>query len=341
MVLRSIFAQDSDGLVIASGSPSGTPGDPIINNSDTPNGTIFTYSGGFGTTVTLNDTSGGTDTFNDDQTFGHVITDGGGIVADGTPVEAESIITVRALDSNGNPIGPEIDVYVFSQNGVTSDVRGFATSAPLTPGTSYVKTTGSNIGTSDYTDYITCFGLGTLIETADGEVQVQDLRQGQRVWTRDGGLQPILWIATTEVHGRGPYAPVVIEAGAIGNTQELVVSQQHRVLITSPAIDMLFAAPEVFVAAKHLAGLPGISIHETERVAYTHFMFDRHHIVRSNGALTESYYYGDTAKNAGSSPQRAEILSLFPSVDHARDAFRQTAAATIGAREASVMRAYL
>ena len=341
MVLRSFFAQDSDGLVIAPGSPSGTPGDPIINNSDTPNGTIFTYSGGFGTTVTLNDTSGGADAFNDDQTFGHVITNGGGIVANGTPVESESIITVRALDTNGNPTGPEIDIYVFSQNGITSDVWGFATSAPLTPGTSYVKTTGSNAGTSDYADYITCFGSGTLIETADGEVEVQNLRQGQRVWTRDGGLQPILWIATTEVHGRGPFAPVVIEAGAIGNTQELVVSQQHRVLVTSPVTDMLFATPEVFVAAKHLCGLSGVSIQETERVTYTHFMFDRHHIVRSNGALTESYYYSDAAKRAFSSPQRAEILSLFPSVGHAQKAFRHTAVTTIGARDASVLRTYL
>lgn len=341
MVLRSFFAQDSSSLVVTSSSDSGIVGNPIINNSDTPNGTVFAYSGGTGTTVTLNDTSGSRAVFNDDQESGHVITNGGGIVTNGTQVESESIITVRALDTNGNPTGLEIDIYVFSQNGVTQDVWGYATSAPLTPGTSYVKISGSNSGSSSYSDYITCFGAGTLIETAEREVEVQSLKRGQLVWTRDSGLQPILWTGTTEVHGYGPFAPVVIEPGVIGNTRELVVSQQHRVLINSPATDVLFASPEVFVAAKHLCGLPGVSIRETERVTYTHFMFDQHHIVRSNGALTESYYYGDTARYALSSPQRSEILALFPTIDDVSDAFRHTAVATIGAREASVLRAYL
>ncbi|MBO9447793.1 Hint domain-containing protein [Ruegeria sp. R14_0] len=316
-------------------------GGSIINNSDTPDGTIFTYTGGTGTTITLDDTAGSPDVFDDDLPTGHIITDGGGIVANGTQVESESIITVQALDDDLNPTGPEITIYVFSQNGVTQDVWGFATSAPLDSGTSYIKTGGSNAGSSPYTDYVTCFGPGTLIETADGAVAVQDLKKGQLVWTRDGGFQPILWIATTEVHGNGPFAPVVIEAGAIGNTQELVVSQQHRILIGSPATDMLFGSSEVFVAAKHLCGLPGVSIRQTDRITYTHFMFDRHHIVRSNGALTESYYFGDNAKYALSSPQRSEILALFPSIEDASNAFQRTAAPTISAREAGVLRAYM
>ncbi|WP_170764839.1 Hint domain-containing protein [Ruegeria lacuscaerulensis] len=341
MVLRSFFAQDSSSLVVTSSSDAGIVGNPIINNSDTPNGTIFQYSGGTGTTVTLDDTSGSSDVFDDDQESGHVITDGGGIVTNGTQVESESIITVQALDTNGNPTGPTIDIYVFSQNGVTQDVWGYGTSAPLVPGTSYIKISGSNAGGSSYTDYITCFGEGILIQTAKGDIEVQNLKRGQLVWTRDGGLQPILWIATTEVHGYGAFAPVVIEAGAIGNTRELVVSQQHRVLIQSPATDMLFASPEVLVAAKHLCGLPGVSVREAERISYTHFMFDRHHVVRSNGTLTESYYFSDNAKYAVSSPQRAEILALFPSLEHADYAFRITAAATITAREASVLCTYL
>lgn len=341
MVLRSFFAQNNSSLIVTSSSNSGIVGNPIINNSDTPNGTIFAYSGGTGTTVTLDDTSGSPDVFDDDQRSGHVITNGGGIVTNGTQVESEFIITVRALDGAGNPTGPQINIYVFSQNGVTQDVWGYSTSAPLEPGTSYIKISGSNAGSSSYSDFITCFGPGTLIETSDGEVEVQHLERDQLVWTRDGGFQPILWTSTTEVKGNGAFAPVVIEAGTIGNTRDLVVSQQHRVLIQSPATDMLFGSTEVFVAAKHLCGLPGVSIRETDHITYTHFMFDRHHIVRSNGALTESYYYGDAAKHALSSPQREEIRALFPSVEGVSAAFRHTAVATIGAREASVLRAYL
>lgn len=346
MVLRSFFALGSNSL-IATFVPASADandievGDSIINNSDTPNGTIFSYSGGFGTTVTLDDTSGSPNVFNDDQEAGHVITDGGGIVDDGTQVESESVITVRALDTNGNQIGPEIDIYVFSRNGVTQDVWGYGTSAPLEPGTSYVKIGGSNSGSSSYSDYITCFAAGTLIETAEGAVEVQTLERGQLVWTRDGGMQPVRWIGTTEVPGFDAYAPVVIKAGTLGNTSDLIVSQEHRVLIKSPATDMLFGSHEVFVAAKHLCGHSGISIRETSRMTYVHFMFDQHQIVRSNGLLTESFYYGHGAQNALTSPQRAEIRALFPSVDDATEAFRHTAVPTISGREASVLRAYL
>lgn len=340
MALRSFFAQDNASLIVTS-SPNGSiVNNPIINNSDTPNGTVFSYSAGTGTTVTLNDTRGDRNVFNDDLESRHVIADGGGIVANGTQVESESIIRVRALDGDGNPTGPEIDIYVFSKNGVTQDVWRYSTSAPLDSGTSYIKVGGSNDGSSTYSSFVTCFGPGTLIEAEHGAVEVQNLRKGQRVWTRDSGLQPILWIGSTEVHGFGPFAPVVIETGIIGNSKKLVVSQQHRILIQSPATDMLFGSSEVFVAAKHLCGIPGISIRETERITYTHFMFDQHHIVRSNGALTESYFLGDTADQALSSPQRAEILALFPSMNSMSDALRHTAAKTISAREASVLRAY-
>ncbi|MDX1743559.1 MAG: hypothetical protein R3186_08190 [Ruegeria sp.] len=60
--------------------------------------------------MTLNDTSGGREVFNDDQASGHVITNGG-----------------------GNPTGPEIDIDVFSKNGVTQDVCGYSKSALLNP----------------------------------------------------------------------------------------------------------------------------------------------------------------------------------------------------------------
>ena len=46
MVIRTFVAFDNDAMKIAVGSPSGAPGAPIINNSDTPNGTIFLYTGG-------------------------------------------------------------------------------------------------------------------------------------------------------------------------------------------------------------------------------------------------------------------------------------------------------
>ena len=85
MVQRSFFAQDSESLIVASTSNSSIVDNPIINNSDTPDGTIFQYSAGTGATITLNDTSR-RNVFDDDRPSRHVITDGRGMVANGTQV---------------------------------------------------------------------------------------------------------------------------------------------------------------------------------------------------------------------------------------------------------------
>ncbi|WP_174149355.1 Hint domain-containing protein [Leisingera sp. ANG59] len=341
MALRSFFAQDSSSLVVASSSNGSIIGKPIINNSDTPNGTVFTYSGGTGITVTLNDTGGGQNRFNDDQEDDHVITDGGGIVAVGTEVEAESHIRVRQLDSGGNPTGPEVIIYVFSQNGQTSNVWGFATSAPLESGQSYVKVGGSNTGTARYNDFVTCFGDGTLIETACGPVPVEELSLRQLVWTQDGGLQPIRWLSSAKVRGEGAFAPVVFAPGAIGNGRELVLSQQHRVHIALPVAEMLFGRAEVLVAAKHLCGLPGVAIREQEAVRYHHFVFDRHHIVKSNGILTESFFLSAGSVAALERGPRSELAALFPDLAGGAAGFGRTAAMTLNAKEARVVRSCL
>ncbi|MGC1488592.1 MAG: hypothetical protein WA784_12485 [Albidovulum sp.] len=47
MVLRAFFSFDNDAMLI-----NGNPGTPIINNSDMPIGTVFTFSGGGGATST-------------------------------------------------------------------------------------------------------------------------------------------------------------------------------------------------------------------------------------------------------------------------------------------------
>jgi hypothetical protein len=45
---------------------------------------------------------------------------------------------------------------------------------------------------------------------------------------------------------------------------------------------------------------------------YIHFMFDRHEVVLSNGAWTESFQPGDYSLKGLGNAQRNEILELFP-----------------------------
>ena len=341
MPLRSFFAFDNDNLIVTSSPSSSIVGNPVINNSDTPDGTIFQYTKGTFTEITLNDTGGGRNNFNDDREDDHVIVDGGGLVANGTEVEAESLIFVRALDANGNPTGPEITIFALSKEGVTSDVWGFGVTQPLKGGVSYIKTQGSNSGTVRYNRFASCFTRGTLIKTQQGNLPVEQIKLGQKVWTKSAGFLPVRWVGNALISGEGAMAPVVFEAGVLGNNRDLVVSQQHRVWIKSAAAELYFGQSEVLVAAKHLCGLPGVSLRPQQQVHYVHFMFDSHQIVRSNGALTESFFLAEQSLSTLEDGPRAELCALFPDLQNGFLAFGETAAPTLTAKEAATLVPYL
>lgn len=341
MAIRSFFALDNETLIVTSSSNGSIVGDPIVNNSDTPNGTVFRFDGGRISEIVVDDTSGSRALLEDDQASGHIVQDGAGLVSDGARIESESEYSLRELDENGTPFGPLITINVFSQGGSFSNIWGIGLTAPLKKGASYVKVSGSNTGTSQYNDFIACFTKGTRLKCAEGGLPVEDLKPGQMVWTQAAGLQPVQWIGSTTANGLGAFAPVLFEAGVLGNTRDLMISPQHRVWISSGIAELYFGHREVLVAAKHLCGMPGVRFAPMPRVHYIHIMFDRHQIVSSNGALTESFFLAENAVSALDQDACAELAALFPSLKEGVRAFGETAAPTLTAREAAALRSYL
>lgn len=151
---------------------------------------------------------------------------------------------------------------------------------------------------------VTCYLKGTLIATLRGRVAIEDLRTGDLVFTQDRGLQPVLWIGRTRVGLAGALQepriwPVQIAAGALGAgmpEQDLSVSPQHRMLVRSRIAERMFGVDEVFVAAKHLVGLPGITCEPvTEGFEYYHLLLADHAVIEANGVPSESLYTGEMA----------------------------------------------
>lgn len=334
MVEQSFRAFDNESLLIDGTSPFGTPGNPIINNSNTPDGTIFTFQENFTSVgITIDDLGGNPDVFEDGDPGNHTVTDGGGIVANGTGVESESILTLQQIDAGGNPVGDPITITIYSQNGNFSDVWGFGTDTPLIPGARYVKASGINAGASEYDTFV-CFVSGTLIATPDSLVPVEMLRPGDLVLTRDHGARPLRWTGQREVVPTGAMAPVRIEAGALGNDRDLVVSQQHRIHLNDVRAGLMFDSCDVLVPAKSLIGkVPGIYLDLTYwRVTYCHIMFDRHELIWSEGMLTESFHPGAAALKGIAADARTELLTLFPELANA-DETRPLACRTLSAFE--------
>ena len=339
MVARTVLAFDSKALLVTA-NPNGGPaiGSSIINNSSTPDGTVFTYQSGFGASVvTIDDTNtgGGEDVFDDDDTGNHTVTDGAGLIANGQSVESETLIQIQALDGNGNLVGPVIDLYVFSQGGDFEDVWGFATDATLTSGVQYQKVAGSNNGDSLFVDFV-CFARGALIRTPDGVVPVENIRPSDKVWTTDDPAAVVKWVGSKTVFATGDAAPVVFETGAIGNTSPLIISQQHRVLLRNAEANVMFGAEEVLAPAQSLTQLDGARIAEGATVTYHHIMFDAHRIVESDGALSESFFPGATALNTLDDAVRDELMGLFPEIQDQAD-YGPTAAHTLKPYEAEAL----
>lgn len=168
---------------------------------------------------------------------------------------------------------------------------------------------------------IVCFARGTMIATASGERPIESLAIGDLVMTKDNGLQAIRWIGATPVTAREldlmpNLRPIRIAAGALGEglpSADLTVSPQHRILVSSKIAQRMFGADEVLVAAKQLIAIDGIDVVRAEEgVEYFHMLFDRHEIVLSNGAETESLLAGALALDHVGAAARDEILSLFP-----------------------------
>lgn len=167
---------------------------------------------------------------------------------------------------------------------------------------------------------IPCFTPGMLIATPKGERAVEELKIGDRVITRDNGIQEIRWIGHRALDGRmlaaNPHLkPVLVRKGALGDglpERDMMVSPNHRLLVANDRTALYFDEHEVLVAAKHLVNNNGIHEVSTVGVTYSHFMFDRHEVVLSNGAWTESFQPGDHTLKGMGNAQRNEIFELFP-----------------------------
>jgi len=163
-----------------------------------------------------------------------------------------------------------------------------------------------------------CLVAGTLVETPNGPVAVEDLKPGDLVMTRDDGPQPVRWCGRAIRRASGIDAPVVIEAGALGDHARSELSPNHRVLMRSSGAELLFGEGEVLVKARDLVN--GSTVHlrrDGGPVTYVHVMFDRHQIIRGNGLDSESYHPGRETIDSFDAETREEILRLMPdAADH-------------------------
>lgn len=182
---------------------------------------------------------------------------------------------------------------------------------------------------------VPCFGAGTLIETPRGPVAVEQLAAGDRVCVQDGPPACLIWIGARRVAAQGRDRPVRLRRGFLGADRDLVLSQQHRVLVRNIWAEMLFGAGEVLIKARDLVnGDTAILDPAGGEVTYFHLLFEHHQIVTANGVDTESYLPGPSTMPAFDAGTQAEILRLFPGLGHRAEGYGPAARPILKSHEA-------
>lgn len=168
-----------------------------------------------------------------------------------------------------------------------------------------------------------CFTPGTRIATARGERRVETLKIGDRVITRDNGIQAILGIGTLALDGydliHAPHLnPVLIQQGALGQglpERDMLVSQNHRILVTNDKSTLFFEGSEVLVVAKHLTGLKGVDVVGVSHTTYIQLIFETHEVVLSDGIWTESFQPVAQSVNGVGNAERQEGKELYKELE--------------------------
>ncbi|PVZ52044.1 hypothetical protein DD556_04825 [Phaeobacter sp. JL2872] len=191
--------------------------------------------------------------------------------------------------------GPNVDALVM----VEVDAEGLIAAvylvpmAPLMPQTGYTLLKAERAPARARLAQMAsiAFTRGTHITLATGaQKPIEDLRPGDRILTRDDGVQELRWIGQTTSRATGAMAPILIRKGTLNNARDLLVSPDHRLMVYQRHDALGAGTPELLVAARHLVNGDSVVVQDGGFVDYFQLLFDRHHIVYAEGIAAESLF---------------------------------------------------
>ena len=183
--------------------------------------------------------------------------------------------------------------------------------------------------------------------TPGGLALIQDLTPGDLVLTRDNGAQPVLWaghrrLTGARLHAMPHLRPIRFRSGALGAGRpepDLLVSPQHRMLLTGSSAQALFNVDEVLVTAEDLVNDQTITVDRMAReVTYVHVLLEQHNLIWANGLETESFHPANAALETLDPVQRDGLLGLFPTLALNPHGYGDFARRNLSTSEAAILR---
>lgn len=231
----------------------------------------------------------------------------------GAPLFLDSVMMFMTSD------GQSTDILTLVETGDDGHVENvfLLPLAPLIPDTDYTLVGLDRDGARARFAQVACvsFTRGTHITLASGaQVRIEDLRVGDKVLTRDDGAREIRWIGQSTVRASGDFAPILIRAGVLNNTGDLLVSPDHRLFVYQRTDRIGTGHPELLVKARHLVNGDTVTVRHGGFVEYFQILFDRHHIIYAEGIAAESMLIDSRTRAALPPELLARLREILP--DH-------------------------
>lgn len=164
------------------------------------------------------------------------------------------------------------------------------------------------------------FVQGTLIQTSEGYIAIDDLEPGMMIATADGGTQPLLWIGSMMLYPQSPELGLPtshlyrLTDGSYGQERsapDLMLGSAARIMSGMLAIDSSSKLVDVEDAVD---GHSVIQIRPMSPLRVFHLALANHRLIRANGVLAETFHPGSEPQMHMSTEMFQHYLSLFPHV---------------------------
>jgi hypothetical protein len=217
---------------------------------------------------------------------------------------AGQVLILSGIDTIADYVAV-LDTVAFSSTAADPTAAGTASSREFDIA---VTDSPGNIATASSFATVACFVRGTRIATVKGEADIETLRPGDRVWTREGVLAPIVWVGRRRIDCRrhpdpSTVYPIWIRPHAFGQgapRRDLFLSPDHAIFLDG-----------VLVPIKHLVDGAGIARIPVAEVEYFHIELSDHEVILAEGLEVESYL--DTGEDELFG-REGQAIALFPAL---------------------------
>ena len=171
------------------------------------------------------------------------------------------------------------------------------------------------------------FAHGTLLQTEAGEMAIEDIQPGDRLWTSAGTAATVMWIGCSQFRlsdsgpSNTPLVRIMSDTFGEGRPDSFLTLGPSARILQTPAHLRAESSGQVVMASvqEFIDGVNVIEVTPPTSVPLFHLVLDRHASIRAGNLECETFHPGNQNLRAVSHSLRDLFISMFPHISHPSD----------------------